>query len=622
MLAGRQDLDMASRQVYARLRRRELLARLDFGIRLGLVLVPLGALSNVLFLSDRLPQRLAGFGAFFVLMLSTLLVRGRPWVQRHTEAFVIGYMSCVTATLLFLLSNSPEDLPVLVAPVSSVVVAAPLMYPWSPRSQVILAIVTTLAFALMVGMVAPPGGGVDAGFNFAMALITMSTLSVVVAWLLERHRFAAFLERRRVRALATQRRRLMEIGRELRSTLDIEILLPRLISHARHVLPADWGTIAIRESGADVFRIGAASGIPGVEDLIGLQWAPEFTKELLAAFPPRELHALPGSPLDALVLPTVRSYGAKSMILAAVGSPQHPLAFFTWVRSDGRAFTRSERRAALEMADQAHTALSAADLYGKALEASRLKSEFVSTISHEFRTPLSVIVGYAEMARDPELSLAERVRSLEGIEVSARELLLLVEQTLDIGRIEAGRSPVQPERIRLATFWLAMQEMCGLLPRKPTVRLLWNDTVPDFAIRSDRRRLAIMIRNLVGNALKFTESGTVEAHLAVDGKDLLIDVKDTGIGIRPEDRESIFEIFRQADGSETRRYDGTGLGLYIVSEFARQLGGAVEVWSEPEKGSRFTVRIPCGEHVELREGTSAMPPVVTPLAAMAASATT
>jgi signal transduction histidine kinase len=605
MFAGRQDLDMASRQVYARLRRRELLARLDFGLRLGFVLVPLGALSNVLFLTERIPQRIAGFAALFVLILGTLLVRRRPWVQRHTERFVVIYMSCVIAALLFLLSNSPKDLTVLVAPVASVLVAAPLLYPWGPRSQVLLAVVTTLGFALLVGMVAPPGGGAEASFNFAMALVTMSTLSVVVAWLLERHRFAAFLERRRVRALAIQRRRLMEIGRELRSTLDIEMLLPRLVSHARHVLPADWATITIRDPEVDVFRIAAASGPSTIEDLIGVQWAPEYARKLLAAFPPKEVHALPGSPLDPLILPSLRSHGATSVVMAAVGSPLHPLAFFTWARSDGRAFTRAERRAALEMADQAHTALSAADLYGKALEASRLKSEFVSTISHEFRTPLSVIVGYAEMARDLDLSLEERSRSLEGIEISARELLLLVEQTLDIGRIEAGRSPLQLERIRLASFWLAMQEMCGLLPRKSTVRLVWSDAVGETVIRSDRRRLAIMVRNLVGNALKFTESGTVDAHLAVEGSDLRIDVEDTGIGIRAEDRESIFEIFRQADGSETRRYDGTGLGLYIVSQFARQLGGEVEVWSEPRAGSRFTVRIPC-ERFAASEGASPM----------------
>jgi signal transduction histidine kinase len=607
---------MASRQVYARLRRRELLARLDFGIRLGLVLVPLGALSNVLFLSDRLPQRLSGFGALFVLIMVAQIAKRRPWVQRHAEGFVMAYMICVAATLVFLLSNSPEDLPVLVAPLSSVVVATPLMYPWRPRSQVVLATLTTLGFGIMAAVVSPPGGGVDAGFNFAMALLTMATLSVVVAWLLERHRFAAFHERRRVRALAIQRRRLMEIGRELRSTLDLEVLLPRLLSHARHVLPADWGSITIRDSGSGVYRIAAASGsAAGIEDLVGLQWAPEYAKKLLALFPPKELHALPGSPLDPLIMPSLRSYGAKSLVMAAVGSPQNPLAFITWVRSDGRSFTRAERRAALEMADQAHTALSAADLYGKALEASRLKSEFVSTISHEFRTPLSVIIGYAEMARDLELSLEERVHSLEGIEVSARELLLLVEQTLDIGRIEAGRSPIQLERIRLASFWTAMQEMCGLLPRKPGVRLVWSDAVPDV-VRSDRRRIAIIVRNLVGNALKFTEQGTVKAHLAVEGSGLRIDVNDTGIGIRTEDRESIFEIFRQADGSETRRYDGTGLGLYIVSQFAHQLGGSVDVWSEPGRGSRFTIRIPCSERIEITEGaTSSDPPL---LAAMPA----
>jgi signal transduction histidine kinase len=620
MLGRRQDLDTASHRGYARLRRRELLARLQFGAWLGLVLVPIGALSNVLFLNDRLLERLAGFAALLFLILVTLVIRQRPWVRRNAEGYAVFYLSCLIAVLLYLLSNSPDDFMVLVAPLSSVVVAVPLMYPWSVRSQVWLAAFTTAGFTFMVWTLAPPGTSATA-FNLASALVVMAVLSVIVTLLLERHSFAAHLERRRVRALAIQRRRLMEIGRELRSTLDLEVLLPRLLAHALHVLPATSVTMARREgeNGSGLFRNAAAAGDPAIDEFVGLQWPKEFEKEFLALFPPKEIHVCPGSPIDSLLLPSLRQYGARHVLMAAVGPPDDPLAFLGWHRSDDRPFTHAERRAALEMADQAHTALSAAQLYGKALEASRLKSEFVSTISHEFRTPLSVIVGYAEMARDSDLRVEDRAQALEGIEGSARELLLLVEQTLDIGRIEAGRSPVQLERISLPVFWGAMQEMCRLLPREAAVRLVWGGGIPEVAIRSDRRRLAIMVRNLVGNALKFTSVGTVEARLALEGKDLVITVSDTGIGIRPDDRETIFEIFRQADGSETRQYDGTGLGLYIVSQFVAQLGGTVEVWSEAGQGSRFQLRLPLTECASLADGVAPGPPFGAPLAAAAAS---
>jgi signal transduction histidine kinase len=616
----RQDLDTASRRSYARLRRRELLARLGFGASLGLVIVPLGALSNLLFLKDRIPERLAGFAFLLGVVCVALAARQRPWFKRNAEIYVVAYMTCVSAGLLYLLAQSPDDLVVLVAPVSSMVVAIPLMYPWGVRSQIWLAGFMTAGFSLLVWTLSPPGTSAGT-FNFATALVTMSALSVLVTALLERHSFAAHVERRRVRALAIQRRRLMEIGRELRSTLDLEGLSPRLLAHALHVLPAANANMSRRdaEPGGDVFRIVASAGDPAFEEFVGLVWSPEFQAGLLARFPPKEVHVCPGSPIDDFVLPSLRQVGAKHVLMAVVGPPPEPLAFLTWIRREDSPFTRAECRTALEMADQAYTALSTAHLYGKALEASRLKSEFVSTMSHEFRTPLSVIVGYAEMARDSDLEYGERAQALAGIESSARELLLLVEQTLDIGRIEAGRSPVQLERVILPAFWGAMQGMCRLLPRKPEVRLVWGEHVPEIAIRSDRRRLAIMIRNLVGNALKFTEVGVVEATLTLEGPDLVVAVSDSGIGIRPEDREAIFEIFRQGDGSETRRYDGTGLGLYIVSQFAQQLGGTVAVSSEAGKGSCFVLRLPLRESASLAEGVAPGPPLSAPLAAVAAA---
>src|SRR5262249_60161995 len=116
--------------------------------------------------------------------------------------------------------------------------------------------------------------------------------------------------------------------------------------------------------------------------------------------------------------------------------------------------------------------------------------------------------------------------------------------------------------------------------------------IADIRVRTDPRKLTIIVRNLVGNALKFTEQGFVRADATIERGALFIQVRDTGIGIRPEDQDAIFEKFRQADGSETRRCVGSGLGLYIVRRFAEQLGGTVVVSSTPGSGSTFTVRLP------------------------------
>jgi signal transduction histidine kinase len=225
-------------------------------------------------------------------------------------------------------------------------------------------------------------------------------------------------------------------------------------------------------------------------------------------------------------------------------------------------------------------------------ESSRLKSEFVSTVSHELRTPLNVILGFAEMARDVVLDPPEHSRCLDRIETAGRELLTLIESTLEVGRLEASRSPVRIETVRLPTFWTDLGQTCGTIPREAAVRLEWTGDVPDVAIATDPHKLRVIVRNLVGNALKFTTRGHVRATLQLDGPRLVLCVTDTGIGIRLEDQQVIFEMFRQGDGSDARRFGGTGLGLYIVRRFAEQLGATVAVDSTPGAGATFRVELP------------------------------
>ena len=224
----------------------------------------------------------------------------------------------------------------------------------------------------------------------------------------------------------------------------------------------------------------------------------------------------------------------------------------------------------------------------------------MATMSHELRTPLNVILGYAEMARDPALAGGEWRQCVDRIDHAGRDLLGLVEETLEIGRIEAGRDEVAIATVDLPGLWRELGAGCAELPRTGAVALEWEHAVPDVVVQTDPRKLAVVVRNLVGNALKFTAEGRVRVQASLAGDEIALEVADTGIGIRPEDRDSIFEMFRQGDGSDSRRFGGTGLGLYIARRFVEQLGGRIALDSVPGRGSVFTVHLPASTDAAAR----------------------
>jgi signal transduction histidine kinase len=201
------------------------------------------------------------------------------------------------------------------------------------------------------------------------------------------------------------------------------------------------------------------------------------------------------------------------------------------------------------------------------------------------------MLGYAEMVREAETD-GDRAEFVQRIEIAGRDLLELIESTLEIGRIEAGRDTARFEATGLRALLGAIGEGCARLPRRPEVELRWPADVPDAAITTDPRKVTVILRNLVGNALKFTERGFVGLEVALDPDMVTLVVRDTGIGIRREDQRHIFEMFRQADGSDSRRFGGTGLGLYIVRRFVQQLDGAIALESEPGAGATFTIVLP------------------------------
>jgi len=254
-------------------------------------------------------------------------------------------------------------------------------------------------------------------------------------------------------------------------------------------------------------------------------------------------------------------------------------------------FSPKQRRLALGIANATAMALENARLINDLQTAGRIKSEFVSTMSHELRTPLHVIMGYTDMLE--ELPATERAEAISKIRHTSRELLELIEATLNLNRLESGRDAPHLEVLPIRPLWEELASEFRALAR-PGITLRF-DPIDDLRLCTDRRKLKIIVKNLVGNALKFTRAGEVVASCRRDGASCRITVRDTGVGIASEQLPHIFEMFRQIDSSDSRAHGGVGLGLYIVRRLVDQLRGDVRVQSEPGIGSIFVVTLPLGE---------------------------
>lgn len=230
------------------------------------------------------------------------------------------------------------------------------------------------------------------------------------------------------------------------------------------------------------------------------------------------------------------------------------------------------------------------------MESNRLKSEFVANMSHELRTPLNAIIGYTSLlqrGRYGPLSEAQ-MRALTRIAENSTNLLELINTFLDFSKIAAGKMEVQASEVDLGKFLSETIAPLEALARAKSLTLSLSipPSVPPAI--TDPARLRQVVTNLVSNALKFTEQGSVTVALAVDQstETFTIEVRDTGIGIAEKDLPHIFEEFRQVDGSATRKYGGTGLGLSIARKNVLLLDGTIEVESEVGQGSVFRVRLP------------------------------
>jgi signal transduction histidine kinase len=222
----------------------------------------------------------------------------------------------------------------------------------------------------------------------------------------------------------------------------------------------------------------------------------------------------------------------------------------------------------------------------------RAKSEFLNTMSHELRSPLHVILGYTDILRD-EVGGEELSFFTDRIRTSALELLHLVENTMQVARLESGKARLHVQEFAAEDVVAELSENVSALPEaKSGVPVYWEVTPELPLVQLDRLKLKEIVQNLVSNALKFTREGSVSVAVSTDGEQLRIAVRDTGPGIPTESQARIFEMFERVDDANGPRVAGVGLGLYIVRSLVELMQGRVDVASTVGTGTCFTVCLP------------------------------
>jgi signal transduction histidine kinase len=230
----------------------------------------------------------------------------------------------------------------------------------------------------------------------------------------------------------------------------------------------------------------------------------------------------------------------------------------------------------------------------KAESADRLKSAFLATMSHELRTPLNSIIGFTGILLQKLVGplSEEQEKQLKMVQGSARHLLELINDVLDISKIEADQIMLVTEEFDLCASIMSSVEKVKHPADKKGLKLITDLQPEKLTISSDRRRVEQILINLLNNAVKFTEEGSVTIKSRVIDGRVKVSITDTGIGIREEDLQTLFKPFRQVDTGITRQYEGTGLGLSICKRLVDLLGGSISVTSEPGKGSTFAFDLP------------------------------
>jgi signal transduction histidine kinase len=383
------------------------------------------------------------------------------------------------------------------------------------------------------------------------------------------------------------------VARSLGSDLEAPALLGRVNDTARGYLAADWAGTFVIEPGESSFRVGALSDPDVAAAELGRLPIPLASWRALARLRGERVVALGLDEAARVPAPFLGGRTLGTVLLAGLRREDALIGFLAvgWWEDKEPPPPWTERLLG-GIAEHAAIVLHNADLLEQVRAASRLKSEFVGTISHELRSPLNVILGYVEMLLDDGLGpiALEQRRALERTHAQARTLLEMITALLDLNRLEAGRLPIACTATAIPPLLAELRDQLPESWRRPEVALRFEIPEELPVVWTDGAKLKAALRNLVHNALKFTSRGhvTLTADASPEG-DLTFTVADTGCGIPPDALPYVFDMFRQAPGAGG---GGVGLGLHIVRRFVEALGGTVAVESAVGVGTRFTVRLP------------------------------
>jgi signal transduction histidine kinase len=393
-----------------------------------------------------------------------------------------------------------------------------------------------------------------------------------------------------------------------RSTFDLKAVLRTLVESAARLCEADMASI--NRPVGDTYHREASYGFTAElnEHMAGVVPQPgPGTVVGRALLGRRIVHVLDAAAdPDYTLVEARRIAGFRTMLGVPLLREGEPVGVIMLARRTVRPFTDKQIELVQTFADQAAIAIENVRLFDEIQDknrqlqmASQNKSQFVSSVSHELRTPLNAIIGLTEMMvkNAARFGTEKAQEPLQRVNRAGTHLLGLINQVLDLSKIEAGKLELNPQTVQLAPLINDVISTAGQLAEQNKNRLVVDAQEGLGALTVDPMRLRQILLNLLSNACKFTKAGEVKlaARKVSNGSNFVeFAVSDTGIGMTAEQQAKLFEEFSQADASTAQHFGGTGLGLAITRKLARMMGGDVTVQSEPGKGSVFTVRLPTG----------------------------